>query len=36
LTPHANDARAARIKLGLSQREFALLIGTGIGTVRKW
>jgi len=34
--PRATDAREARIKLGLSQREFASLIGTGVGTVRKW
>jgi putative transcriptional regulator len=36
VNPRANDARDARIKLGLSQREFAAFIGTGIGTVRKW
>ena len=30
------DAREARHKLGLSQGEFAALIGTGVGTVRKW
>lgn len=30
------DARDARMKLGLSQREFASFIGTAIGTVRKW
>lgn len=36
VTPRDNDARHARLKLGLSQREFASLIGTGIGTVRKW
>ena len=29
-------APLARHKLGLSQREFAALIGTGVGTVRKW
>jgi putative transcriptional regulator len=34
--PRATDAREARLKLGLSQREFAALIGTGVGTVRKW
>jgi putative transcriptional regulator len=34
--PRATDAREARVKLGLSQREFASLIGTGVGTVRKW
>ena len=34
--PRETDAREARIKLGLSQREFASLIGTGVGTVRKW
>lgn len=31
--PRATDARDARLKLGLSQREFAAFIGTGIGTV---
>jgi putative transcriptional regulator len=36
VTPRATDAREARSKLALSQREFASLIGTGIGTVRKW
>jgi putative transcriptional regulator len=36
VVPRDSDAREARLKLGLSQREFALLIGTGIGTVRKW
>lgn len=36
VTPRATDARDARLKLGLSQREFASLIGTAIGTVRKW
>jgi putative transcriptional regulator len=30
------DAREARHKLGLSQREFASLVGTAVGTVRKW
>ena len=34
--PHETDARDARLKLGLSQREFANFIGTGVGTVRKW
>jgi len=34
--PSDSDARLARHKLGLSQREFAALIGTGVGTVRKW
>ena len=34
--PHASDARDARMKLGLSQREFAAFSGTGVGTVRKW
>ena len=34
--PQETDAREARVKLGLSQREFASFIGTGIGTVRKW
>jgi putative transcriptional regulator len=36
VTPRDTDAREARMKLGLSQREFAALIGTGVGTVRKW
>jgi putative transcriptional regulator len=36
VTPRDTDAREARLKLGLSQREFAALIGTGVGTVRKW
>lgn len=34
--PRETDAREARLKLGLSQREFAAFIGTGVGTVRKW
>jgi putative transcriptional regulator len=34
--PSDTDARLARHKLGLSQRAFAGLIGTGVGTVRKW
>jgi putative transcriptional regulator len=34
--PSDSDAREARHKLGLSQREFAAVIGTGVGTVRKW
>jgi putative transcriptional regulator len=34
--PSRTDAREARHKLGLSQREFASFIGTGVGTVRKW
>jgi len=36
VTPRDSDAREARIKLGLSQREFASFIGTAVGTVRKW
>jgi len=36
VNPRDTDARAARLKLGLTQREFAALIGTGVGTVRKW
>lgn len=36
VVPSQTDAREARHKLGLSQREFAGLIGTGVGTVRKW
>lgn len=34
--PSDTDAREARHKLGLSQSEFAALIGTGVGTVHKW
>jgi putative transcriptional regulator len=34
--PRATDARDARLKLGLSQRDFASFIGTAVGTVRKW
>lgn len=36
VVPRETDAREARVQLGLSQREFASFIGTGIGTVRKW
>jgi putative transcriptional regulator len=36
VTPRETDARQARLKLGLTQREFASFIGTGVGTVRKW
>jgi putative transcriptional regulator len=36
LTPRDTDARDARLKLGLTQREFASLIGTAVGTIRKW
>jgi putative transcriptional regulator len=36
VTPRETDAREARLKLGLTQREFAAFIGTGVGTVRKW
>jgi putative transcriptional regulator len=36
VVPSHTDAREARHKLGLSQREFAAIIGTGVGTVRKW
>jgi len=36
VVPSDTDAREARHKLGLSQREFAAVIGTGVGTVRKW
>jgi putative transcriptional regulator len=36
VTPSHTDAREARHKLGLSQREFASFIGTAVGTVRKW
>jgi putative transcriptional regulator len=34
--PKETEARQARLTLGLSQDEFAALIGTGVGTVRKW
>jgi len=36
VSPRATAAREARMQLGLSQQEFAVFIGTGIGTVRKW
>jgi putative transcriptional regulator len=36
VTPSQSDAREARHKLGLSQREFASLVGAAVGTVRKW
>ena len=36
VVPSHTDAREARHELGLSQREFAAVIGTGVGTVRKW
>jgi putative transcriptional regulator len=36
VVPSQSDAREARHKLGLSQREFASFIGTAVGTVRKW
>jgi len=36
VVPRESDAREARHKLGLSQREFASFIGTAVGTVRKW
>jgi putative transcriptional regulator len=36
IKPEETDAREARLILGLSQDEFAALIGTGVGTVRKW
>ena len=36
VVPSHTDAREARHKLGLSQREFASLVGTAVGTVRKW
>lgn len=35
-TPEQTDARQARMTLGLSQEDFATLIGTAVGTVRKW
>ena len=35
-SPKETEAREARLTLGLSQDEFAALIGTGVGTVRKW
>ena len=34
--PKESDARKARLMLGLSQDDFAALIGTGVGTIRKW
>ena len=36
VAPRETEAREARLKLGLSQREFATFIGTGVGTIRKW
>jgi putative transcriptional regulator len=36
IVPRESDAREARMKLGLSQSEFASFIGTAVGTVRKW
>jgi putative transcriptional regulator len=36
VVPRETDAREARLKLGLSQSEFAAFIGTAVGTVRKW
>jgi putative transcriptional regulator len=36
VSPRKTDAREARLKLGLTQREFAAILGTGVGTVRKW
>jgi putative transcriptional regulator len=36
VTIEQTDARQARMTLGLSQNEFAALIGTAVGTVRKW
>jgi putative transcriptional regulator len=36
VNPRKTDAREARLKLGLTQREFAAMLGTGVGTVRKW
>jgi putative transcriptional regulator len=36
VSPKETEAREARLTLGLSQDEFAVLIGTGVGTVRKW
>lgn len=36
VTIEQTDARQARMTLGLSQEEFAALIGTAVGTVRKW
>ena len=34
--PKETEAREARLMLGLSQDEFANMIGTAVGTVRKW
>ncbi len=36
VVPRDTDVREARLKLGLSQRQFASFIGTAVGTVRKW
>jgi putative transcriptional regulator len=36
ITPLDTEAREARLTLGMSQNEFAAMIGTGVGTVRKW
>lgn len=36
IAPRDTDAREARLKLGLTQEEFASFIGTAVGTVRKW
>jgi putative transcriptional regulator len=36
VTPKETEAREARLMLGLSQDEFAALIGTAVGTIRKW
>ena len=35
-SPKETEAREARLMLGLSQDEFADLIGTAVGTIRKW
>ena len=36
IVPSRTDAREARHKLGLSQREVASFVGIAVGTVRKW
>jgi putative transcriptional regulator len=32
----ADDVKAIRLRLGLSQTEFALMIGVSVGTLRNW
>jgi putative transcriptional regulator len=33
---HPTDVQAVRAKLGVSQSEFALMIGVSVGTLRNW